>query len=198
MSGAIITILLNPLLFAALDLYAARREKESKEGAEEAPADQQEEEEEIKMREPIPPTSLTGHVVLIGHGRVGSFISAALKERNIPLLVIEDNDDNVDKLKALGVEVIVGNAADPEVIEAANLGAARYLLVAIPDAFEGGQVVQQARALNADLPIIARAHFEEEIRHLKELGANVVVMGEHEIAKSMLDNVTEAPPLPAL
>ena len=194
LSGAIITILLNPLLFAALDIYAARREKE---GAEEDPADQQED-EEVKMREPIRPTSLTGHVVLVGHGRVGSFISAALKERNIPLVVIEDNDDKVAELRELGLEVIVGNAADPEVIEATNLGAARCLLVAIPDAFEGGQVVQQARALNATLPIVARAHFEEEIGHLKQHGANIVVMGEHEIAKSMLDNVAEGAPLPAL
>ena len=47
-----------------------------------------------------------------------------------------------------GREAIAGNAADPEVIGAANLAAARCLLVAIPDAFEGGQVVAQARELN--------------------------------------------------
>jgi CPA2 family monovalent cation:H+ antiporter-2 len=83
---------------------------------------------------------------------------------------------------------------DPEVLHAANLGAARCLLVAIPDAFEGGRVVEQARTIAPTLPIIARAHFEEEIAHLKGYGANVVVMGEHEIAKSMLDHVAEAAP----
>ena len=61
--------------------------------------------------------------------------------------------------------------------------------MAIPDAFEGGQVVQQARAINPHLPIIARAHSEEEILHLKRHGARSVVMGEHEIAKAMLGNV---------
>jgi CPA2 family monovalent cation:H+ antiporter-2 len=64
--------------------------------------------------------------------------------------------------------------------------AARGLLVAIPDAFEGGQIVSKARALSATLPIIARAHSEEEIAHLKHHGANVVIMGEQEIAKAML------------
>jgi CPA2 family monovalent cation:H+ antiporter-2 len=192
LAGAIITILLNPLLFAALDLYAARREA----APAEAVRDEQEE-EEAKMREPIRPTTLTGHVVLVGHGRVGGFISAALRERKIPLFIIEDNDDRADALRQLGVEAVSGNAADPEVLKAANLSAARCLLVAIPDAFEGGQVVQQARTINATLPIIARAHFEEEIDHLKRHGANVVVMGEHEIAKSMLDNVAETPSVPA-
>jgi CPA2 family monovalent cation:H+ antiporter-2 len=89
----------------------------------------------------------------------------------------------------MGIEALAGNAADPAVIESANLPEARFLLVAIPDAFEGGQVVQQARAINADLPIIARAHSEEEIEHLKRHGATLVVMGEHEIAKAMLDKV---------
>ncbi len=191
LAGAIISILLNPLLFAVLDVYAARREK----GPVEAVADAKE--PETPMREPIRPTSLTGHVVLIGHGRVGGFVSAALRERNVPLFIIEDDDDRVAALRELGVEAIAGNAADPEVIQAANLGAARCLLVAIPDAFEGGQVVQQAHDINPKLPIIARAHFEEEIGHLKEHGASVVVMGEHEIAKSMLEEVAETAPSPA-
>ena len=190
LAGAIISILLNPLLFALLEVYAARREKGPVPA--EAAADPQE--DETPMREPIRPTSLTGHVVLIGHGRVGGFISAALRERKVPLFVIEDDEDRAAALRELGIEAIAGNAADPEVIEAANLGTARCLLVAIPDAFEGGQVVRQARIINATLPILARAHSEEEIAHLKLHGANVVVMGEHEIAKSMLDDAAVAAP----
>jgi CPA2 family monovalent cation:H+ antiporter-2 len=186
LAGAIITILLNPLLFAVLDIYAARREKAL---AEAAAAEQ--EEEETPMREPIRPTSLKDHVVLVGHGRVGSFISSALSEGRVPLFVIEDDEDGVAALKQLGIEALAGNAADPAVIPAANLPEARCLLVAIPDAFEGGQVVQQARAINPKLPIIARAHSEEEIDYLKRHGATIVVMGEHEIAKAMLDDVAE-------
>ena len=188
LAGAIITILLNPLLFAALDVYAARREKGLPETAAPEP------EEQTTMREPIRPTSLTDHVVLVGHGRVGGFISAVLKERNVPLFVIEDDEDRVAELNQLGIEAVAGNAAALEVIQAANLGAARCLLVAIPDAFEGGQVVQQARVVNPTLLIVARAHSEEEIGHLKRHGADVVVMGEHEIAKSMLDNVVPLVP----
>jgi len=185
LAGAIITILVNPLLFAALDIYAARRER----AAAEAAAAEQPPEEEAVMREPIRPTSLKDHVVLIGHGRVGSFISSDLSGRKVPLFVIEDDEDGVDALRAAGIEALAGNAADPEVIQSANLPEARCLLVAIPDAFEGGQVVQQARAINPKLPIVARAHSEEEIEYLKRHGANLVVMGEHEIAKAMLDDI---------
>ena len=61
------------------------------------------------------------------------------------MLVIENDSDAVAKLKSQGIEAIAGNAADPEVIAAANLAQARCLLVAVPDAFEGGQIVEQAR-----------------------------------------------------
>jgi len=93
-------------------------------------------------------------------------------------------------LKREGVEALAGNAAEPETIAAANLGKARCLFVAIPDAFEGGQVVQQARAISLKLRIFARAHSEAESEHLNRHGTTLVVMGEHEIAKAMLDQLT--------
>ena len=179
LAGAIITILINPLLFAALDVILAKRDKPA-EVAREA------EQEAMPTREPIRPSMLKDHVVLIGHGRVGSFISGVLRERGTPLFVIEDDSDKVATLRQGGVEALAGNAADPEIIAAANLGQARCLFVAIPDAFEGGQVVQQARAINPTLPIVARSHSEAESEHLLRHGATLVVMGAHEIAKAML------------
>ena len=180
LAGAILSILLNPLFFAALDYWLAKAEARS---AADAAGP-----EETAAREGVPPTRLTDHVVLVGHGRVGGFISAALPPQ-IPLLVIEDDGDRVATLQGEGREAISGNAAHPEVIGAANLPAARCLLVAIPDAFEGGQVVAQARELNGALPIIARAHSEVEIEHLRKHGATKVVMGEHEIAKAMIADI---------
>jgi K+:H+ antiporter len=182
LAGAILSILLNPLFFAALDRWLARADAKST--AEAAPAGRP----ETAAREPVPLTKLTDHVVLVGHGRVGSFVSAVLPA-DTALLVIEDDPGRVATLKGEGREAITGNAAHPDVIRAANLPAARCLLVAIPDAFEGGQVVEQARRLNLALTIVARAHSEDEIEHLKKHGATRVVMGEHEIAKAMIADI---------
>lgn len=183
LAGAILSILLNPLLFAGLDLLQARRDKVK---AEVKPV---EPEEEGAAREPVRPTVLVDHVVLVGHGRVGGVISESIAEKRVPLLVIEADDERIAELKDQGIEAIAGNAADPEIIAAANLGAARCLLVAIPDAFEGGQVVEQARALNPRLSIVARAHSEAEVLHLKKHGASVVILSEHEIARAMVELV---------
>ena len=188
--GAIISILLNPLLFSLLDRLLQKREPAAGEAVAAA-------EESDTPREPVRSTALTNHVVLVGHGRVGSAISGALSERKIPFFVIEDNDDAVAVLRGRGIEALSGNAADPEVIKAANFGAARCLFVAIPDAFEGGQVVQQARDINPMLTIIARAHSDAEIEHLKKHGATLVVMGEHEIARAMVSHLAQEETAPA-
>jgi CPA2 family monovalent cation:H+ antiporter-2 len=183
LAGAIFSILINPLLFAALDWLLAHRKP-----AQPSPTA----EPETASREPIPVTTQTDHVVLVGHGRVGRVISPALAAARRPLLVIETDSGEAAKLKAQGIEVIAGNAADPEVIAAANLAAARCLLVAVPDAFEGGQIVEQARRLSPQLQILARSHSDDETEHLMRHGASAVIMGEHEIAKAMLAAIAQA------
>jgi CPA2 family monovalent cation:H+ antiporter-2 len=180
LAGAILSILLNPLCFALLDRFLSKTPDTVAKPA--APA----------SREPVPKTDLTEHIVLIGHGRVGRFITASAPPGSAPFLIIEDDAEAASRLRAEGHSAIGGNAADPEVLAAANLPAAKCLLVAIPDAFEGGQVVQQARALNPRLRIVARAHSEAEIEHLMKHGATAVVMGEHEIAKAMLGFISQA------
>ena len=184
LAGAILSIVLNPFLFALLDRVLASPDAAKPVSDPAAGAD--------GPREPVPVTALTGHIVLVGHGRVGSFIGEALRPSAVPMLVIDSAPDNVELARQRGFETIAGNAADPEIVAAANLPAARCLLVAIPDAFEGGQVVDQARRLNTGLPIIARAHSEAEIEHLKKHGATAVVMSEHETAKAMIQGI---PPL---
>jgi CPA2 family monovalent cation:H+ antiporter-2 len=171
LGGAILSILLNPLMFVAVERLNRRI------GRRPVPA----------AAPPAPiGTALTGHTILVGYGRVGSIVGTALKEKNEPFLVIEMSEPVVSALRGAGTEVIAGNAARPDVLRAANPALAKCVIVAIPDAFEGGQVVQQARAANPASLIIARAHFDAEIDHLNSLGADTVIMGEREIAREMI------------
>jgi CPA2 family monovalent cation:H+ antiporter-2 len=171
LGASILSIFLNPLLFALV----ARRQASPKaaEPGEPKPAPE--------------PTTLTGHAVLVGYGRVGRLIADGLKAA-MPVLVIEEGAVN-----DAGVEHIRGNAAREDVLAAAGLARARFLFVAIPQAFEAGQIVEQARKANPTLPIVARAHFDGEVEHLLSHGASQVVMGEREIALAMLDFANSRP-----
>jgi CPA2 family monovalent cation:H+ antiporter-2 len=143
------------------------------------------------------PTRLSGHTIVIGHGRVGSIVAQAVRSAGTPLIVIEDSEKRIEALRQEGVEVIVGNAVSTEILALTNLAGATTILVAIPDAFEAGQVTEQARAANPTICIIARAHSDDEIEHLKKFGADVVIMGEREIARGMVDYIKAHIPMAA-
>jgi CPA2 family monovalent cation:H+ antiporter-2 len=191
LAGAILSILVNPLAFAAvgwLKPYLEGRAGVAPDKKPAAPKPQGEKKPE-EAEKPLVPTSLTAHTILIGYGRVGSLVGQALKDSNTPFIVIEDADKIVADLREANIETIVGNAARADILKAANLAGARCLILAIPNAFEAGQVVQQAKAANALLTIVARAHSDAEVTHLTELGADTVIMGEREIARGIIEKV---------
>lgn len=174
LAGAILSIMINPLIFSIIDRLTIRSRR--------GPPSMRNE----RALEPISSTSLTDHGIIVGYGRVGSIVGETLKQRKQPFLVIETSDGILARLKTSGVETIMGNAARPDVLNAANPACARYLAVAIPEAFEAGQIVQQARAVNPTIQIVARAHSDAEVAHLTDLGADTVIMGEREIAWGMI------------
>ena len=194
LAGALISIILNPLMFTVADrirpaLEARLQPKvepaSAPEPAAPAPASDTADHDDTDD-EAAEPTTLSGHLVVIGYGRVGSVIADDLAARGVPLLVIEDAEDHVRRLRENTIETIVGNAADGRVLALAGLERAKALLVAIPNGFEAGQAIEQAHQINPGLLIVARAHSDEEMEHLRRHGAAKVIMGEREIGLGML------------
>ena len=66
-------------------------------------------------------------------------------------------------------------------------------MVAIPEAFEAGEVVEQARAANPSLRIVARAHSDGAAAHLSRVGADIVVLRKREIARRVLEDMRTDP-----
>jgi CPA2 family monovalent cation:H+ antiporter-2 len=182
LAGSILSILVNPIVFGLVDRLAAP-----------APTPEKPEKPEEGRPAPEPdtdlvPTALTRHSVIVGYGRVGRALAAGLKTAREPVLVIEDRPERAEKARTEGAEAVTGNAATAAVLEASAIAAADRLFVAIPNGFEAGQVVEQARRANAALDIVARAHSDDEAEYLKGRGADEIVMGEREIARGMLDH----------
>ncbi len=193
-AGAILSILVNPFLFLALDRYlhaqealrvSSAPELAASGEAELAPvAGPQEREEE--------PTKLHDHFIVVGHGRIGSRISAALREQGIAFLVVEDEPSAIRELAAQGVETFTGVAGEKSLLDKINLKGARCLVSAISDAFEAGGIIGKAKAANPHIRIIARAHSQEAVEYLQGLGAQDIIFSDEEIARRMIAEAVAA------
>lgn len=175
-AGAILSIIVNPFLFQFLGRWI------------DAPAPH--DPDSIGDEQPDEPTALSGHLVLVGHGRVGQRVAKALRLQNIPFLVVEQEAPLIKALAAENtpdaVETIIGTAGQASILERLNLASAKALITAIPDVFESGHLITEARKANPAITIIARAHSDADTDYLKGLGADHIVMGEEEIARGMI------------
>uniref|UniRef100_UPI003B3AFCF1 NAD-binding protein n=1 Tax=Sphingomonas sp. TaxID=28214 RepID=UPI003B3AFCF1 len=172
LAGAILSILVNPLLFRLIDRAGASVVGDADGHAIGA----------------SPKMPIGGHIVLVGHGRVGGRVASALIGAQERFAVIEAQQDLAGLPQTDDrTELVIGNAAKRETLERARIGEARLLFVAIPQSFEAGQIVQQARALNPSLRIVARAHTDDEVAYLCKRGSDATIMGEEEVARRMTE-----------
>ena len=191
LAGSIISIALNPLVFSAIEpLQTWIRTRSKLARAMERPNDPL-----AELPTTVEQSRLTGHVLLVGYGRVGQRIADALIEKGIALVVAEQNRDIVERLRARGIAAVSGDGSDPAVLIQAHVARAQMLVIAVPDTFRARKMVDIARALNPDIETVVRAHTDEEAALLRKEGAGQVFMGEHELALGMtrhvLDRVTD-------
>src|SRR5690606_4957603 len=179
-----ISIMLNPILFMALDRWQAR--EDAREDARKAANPQPEPE--------VVPVDIAGHAIVVGYGRVGGQLAHLLHERGVPLVVIEEDADLVEQARAYGLPTVRGNAANRRVMLEAAPERAKLAVFAIPQALEAGETIERLKALNPAISVLARAHSEAQVKHLLEHGADAAVLAERELAFSLADMVMATPP----
>jgi CPA2 family monovalent cation:H+ antiporter-2 len=173
LAGSLISIMLNPVCFFLADRFLPERKTAPSPAT--APA------EEV----PVPVASKP--IILVGFGRVGSAVLSALNNENVRVTVIEDREEVVTDIAGRsGITAIQGNAVESDLLTQADIAHAGWLLVTAPDAFESGQIIAQAKKMNPEISVVARAHSDAEVEHLKHYGADHVIMGEREIADAMV------------
>ena len=181
LAGAIISIAVNPLAFAAVGPIEAwllrRRALAGRASAAANPLAELPTSTEQKY--------LAHQVVLVGWGRVGKYIASALKAAAIPCVVAETNREFVEALRAAGQPAVWGDATEPEVLVQAHVATARALVIATPQSLHVRKMVETARALNPGIEVVVRSHSAQEAELLERDGAGTVFVGERELAKAM-------------
>ena len=187
LAGAIISIALNPLVFRAIEpaqVWIRSRSKLAQ--TLERPDDPL-----AVLPMTVDLNRLTGQVVLVGYGRVGRRIGAALTEKGISFVVAEENREIVEKLRERGIPAVSGDASEPAVLIQAHIARARMLVIATPDTLNARRMIEIARTVNPRIETVVRTHSEQEAALLEKESAGKVFMGEHELATGMIRHVIE-------
>lgn len=175
LAGAILSIVINPALFAWASASYRAKHAPSVNVSAEAPA----------------AFDGSDHVIVVGDGRVGARAAASLRAQGQTVVMVDDDEDRVTQARQEGHDAILGNAVRSKVLSAAGVERCKAVLVAIPDPLTAGAVVEQIREQCGDALILARGHNDTDVKYLTERGADEVLVGVYEVADLMVERASE-------
>jgi CPA2 family monovalent cation:H+ antiporter-2 len=184
-AGALLSIALNPLLFSLVE--PARRlilEKSAR-------ARRLEARDDPLAELPLSTEAryLARQVVLVGHGAVGRRVAEALTAADVPLVVVDQNRERVEALRAAGTPAVWGDASEPAVLVQAHIADAGLLVVAVAESTDVRPMIETARTLNPAIPVIVRVASAEETDLLQKEGATKALHAKGALAEAMLRDV---------
>ncbi|PIT69783.1 YbaL family putative K(+) efflux transporter [Bartonella tribocorum] len=189
LGGAIFSILLNPLVFIACNKIKKHLEKFS------ASLQNAQTIIDIDPQDPdqdfLPMTLKNDHIVIIGYGRIGKCVALSLINKDKPIVIVEESKRLVDKAISDGFEAICGNIIQQEIMNAANINNAHKVVITMRSTIEVGECIVNIRDMKKDIQIITHALSDTETSYLIDLGANVVVTDDEEIANGIIEHITE-------
>jgi len=180
-AGALLSITVNPLVLRLIDPIEARLRV--------VPAVanlSQRRAGTLGTLDKVTQDGLRLHAIVCGYGRVGRMIGPALERRGFRYVVVTQQRNEVDRLRARGIPAVFGDAANPDVMEIAQIEHARLIVVATSDPNETRLIVERAHALHPGIDFVVRTHSDAEAAHLRAIGGKVqAVHGERELAVQM-------------
>lgn len=193
-AGAIISIGLNPFVFrrmlalepvlgrsALLAKWLARRSEKLGARANEIAAE--------RMQDP--------GAIVVGYGPVGQTVTRLLAEFEINPIIVETNVDVVLELQQRGKQALFGDASRPEILRAARLDAAAYLIVTVPHAEISLRIIQAAREVAPLVRIITRAEYINQSEAFVQAGAAIIRYDEAESAAALAEALLQDIDVPA-
>jgi CPA2 family monovalent cation:H+ antiporter-2 len=180
-AAAILSITLNPLVFAVSD----RVEPRLRESAVFRVVRARTSRHLAELPEPVEARGTRRHAVLVGHGRVGSLVARALERRGFAYVVIEQDRRIVEALRAHSIQALYGDAADIELLGRAGIDHAVVLVIAVADPAASEVIYERARKAEPRLEIVVRTHADQMAARLQGEARAWPVVGERELAIQM-------------
>jgi len=185
---ALISIILNPLLFKAIDpLENWLRGRKRLWALLNYQAEMKARVANVQTQEDLLRQNKRPLAIVIGHGPVGQRVSAILRESNLQPVVVDLNVDTVSNLVSEGHPAIFGDGSHPEILAAAGIRNAKYLLITVPELTSAIAIVTTALDLNPEIKTLVRSRFLYAKPILEGLGVSVILFEEEEVARAMTE-----------
>jgi len=131
-------------------------------------------------------------ILIIGFGPAGQRVAEGLiSSFQDRIVVIDLNQDNIDIADRYGLQGVLGDATQTEILEQAGIIGAGVVVIALPDHNTTRQLIHHVRDLSPDSEIIVRCRYH--LRHWELLiaGADVIADEEDEVGKQLAARVRE-------
>lgn len=136
------------------------------------------------------PVEMEGRVIIVGFGLAGRCVADLLDQAKLTYTIIEKNPVTVETQRALGREIILGNASDTDTLMKAGLNTASMLALTIPDESAVLETVALVRRLRPRIYIIARTNYSSKGMKASQLGADDVVKAEQAVALQFYEKLS--------
>jgi len=118
--------------------------------------------------------NLKNHYIICGFGRIGETIARQLNEQGVPLVVVDNNPDQISRLEETGYYFVAGDATKEEVLLEAGIERAKGLVAVVSSDVGNVYITLTARSLNPHLFIVARGEDQGSRQKLLRAGADKV------------------------
>jgi monovalent cation:H+ antiporter-2, CPA2 family len=132
---------------------------------------------------------VSGHVVVVGFGEAGRSAAQTLRRLGRSVLVLETDRKLVGAVQAAGCRSLLGDATQAEILEHAHLATAAGLVVAVSDHRTARMTVSQARAVQPNIPIVARSRYHTFRDEIATAGADRVIDEETLVGRRLAEEV---------
>lgn len=135
---------------------------------------------------------MKNHYIVCGYGRIGHRIAEVLKEAEIPLVVVENRESSIDRVRGDRILYVEGDAQEEQILKQAGVERARGLICALSKDQDNVFVTLIARELNSDIFILVRTNERPNTRKIYRAGADKVI-SPYEIGADRMANVILRP-----
>lgn len=123
-----------------------------------------------------------GVAIIAGNGRFGQVVNRLLRSNGFETVVLDLSAETIETLSRFGIRSFFGDAARPDLLEAAGLMEAKLLVIAIDDRDHAVSILRYAKSRRPDLLVVSRAYDRTHVYELVSAGSDDVIRETFESA----------------